>query len=72
MRSTGLVMKQDALRWSALCPNPIMQCFGPEVELQLHTEVEEKRLLKEQLQALEVTTNLTTLATSQGESNGQS
>uniref|UniRef100_A0A8C7P2F5 GRIP1 associated protein 1 n=1 Tax=Oncorhynchus mykiss TaxID=8022 RepID=A0A8C7P2F5_ONCMY len=61
VRSTGLVMKQDALRWSALCPNPITQCFGPEVELQLHTEVEEKRLLKEQLQALEVTTNLTTL-----------
>ncbi|KAM9429243.1 GRIP1-associated protein 1-like isoform 7-T13 [Salvelinus alpinus] len=53
VRSTGLVMKQDALRWSALCPNPITQCFGPEVELQLHTEVEEKRLLKEQLQALE-------------------
>ncbi|XP_010890114.2 GRIP1-associated protein 1 isoform X2 [Esox lucius] len=53
MRSTGLVMKQDGLRWSALCPNPITQCFGPEVELQLHTEVEEKRLLKEQLQALE-------------------
>uniref|UniRef100_A0A3P8Y7C8 GRIP1 associated protein 1 n=1 Tax=Esox lucius TaxID=8010 RepID=A0A3P8Y7C8_ESOLU len=51
--STGLVMKQDGLRWSALCPNPITQCFGPEVELQLHTEVEEKRLLKEQLQALE-------------------
>uniref|UniRef100_A0A8C7H7P7 GRIP1 associated protein 1 n=1 Tax=Oncorhynchus kisutch TaxID=8019 RepID=A0A8C7H7P7_ONCKI len=45
----GLVMKQDALRWSALCPNPITQCFGPEVELQLHTEVEEKRLLKEHL-----------------------
>uniref|UniRef100_A0A674EBK4 GRIP1 associated protein 1 n=1 Tax=Salmo trutta TaxID=8032 RepID=A0A674EBK4_SALTR len=54
VRSTGLVMKQDALRWSALCPNPITQCFGPEVELQLHTEVEEKRLLKEQLQALEM------------------
>ncbi|KAJ8016573.1 hypothetical protein DPEC_G00008640 [Dallia pectoralis] len=53
MRSTGLVMKQDGLRWSALCPNPITQCFGPEVELQLHTELEEKRLLKEQLQALE-------------------
>uniref|UniRef100_A0A4W5K4A9 GRIP1 associated protein 1 n=1 Tax=Hucho hucho TaxID=62062 RepID=A0A4W5K4A9_9TELE len=51
VRTTGLVMKQDALRWSALCPNPITQCFGPEVEL--HTEVEEKRLLKEQLQALE-------------------
>uniref|UniRef100_A0A8C8F3K8 GRIP1 associated protein 1 n=1 Tax=Oncorhynchus tshawytscha TaxID=74940 RepID=A0A8C8F3K8_ONCTS len=50
----GLVMKQDALRWSALCPNPITQCFGPEVELQLHTEVEEKRLLQEQLQALEL------------------
>uniref|UniRef100_A0A8C7P0A4 GRIP1 associated protein 1 n=1 Tax=Oncorhynchus mykiss TaxID=8022 RepID=A0A8C7P0A4_ONCMY len=64
VRSTGLVMKQDALRWSALCPNPITQCFGPEVELQLHTEVEEKRLLKEQLQALEV-------STSQGERNGQ-
>uniref|UniRef100_A0A674EYS6 GRIP1 associated protein 1 n=1 Tax=Salmo trutta TaxID=8032 RepID=A0A674EYS6_SALTR len=55
--TTGLVMKQDALRWSALCPNPIMQCFGPEVELQLHTEVEEKRLLKEQLQTLEVINN---------------
>ncbi|XP_031659940.1 GRIP1-associated protein 1 isoform X5 [Oncorhynchus kisutch] len=53
VRTPGLVMKQDALRWSALCPNPITQCFGPEVELQLHTEVEEKRLLKEQLQALE-------------------
>uniref|UniRef100_A0A674F0H8 GRIP1 associated protein 1 n=1 Tax=Salmo trutta TaxID=8032 RepID=A0A674F0H8_SALTR len=57
VRTTGLVMKQDALRWSALCPNPIMQCFGPEVELQLHTEVEEKRLLKEQLQTLEVINN---------------
>ncbi|XP_055788356.1 GRIP1-associated protein 1-like isoform X1 [Salvelinus fontinalis] len=53
VRTPGLVMKQDALRWSALCPNPITQCFGPEVELQLHTEVEEKRLLKEQLHALE-------------------
>ncbi|CAB1336000.1 unnamed protein product [Coregonus sp. 'balchen'] len=51
--TTGLVMKQDSLRWAALCPNPLTQCFGPEVELQLHTEVEEKRLLKEQLQALE-------------------
>uniref|UniRef100_A0A6Q2YC67 GRIP1 associated protein 1 n=1 Tax=Esox lucius TaxID=8010 RepID=A0A6Q2YC67_ESOLU len=50
LSGTGLVMKQDGLRWSALCPNPITQCFGPEVELQLHTEVEEKRLLKEQLQ----------------------
>uniref|UniRef100_A0A8C8LMF6 GRIP1 associated protein 1 n=1 Tax=Oncorhynchus tshawytscha TaxID=74940 RepID=A0A8C8LMF6_ONCTS len=54
VRTPGLVMKQDALRWSALCPNPITQCFGPEVELQLHTEVEEKRLLQEQLQALEL------------------
>uniref|UniRef100_A0A8C8F525 GRIP1 associated protein 1 n=1 Tax=Oncorhynchus tshawytscha TaxID=74940 RepID=A0A8C8F525_ONCTS len=51
VRTPGLVMKQDALRWSALCPNPITQCFGPEVELQLHTEVEEKRLLQEQLQS---------------------
>uniref|UniRef100_A0A8C8F4T2 GRIP1 associated protein 1 n=1 Tax=Oncorhynchus tshawytscha TaxID=74940 RepID=A0A8C8F4T2_ONCTS len=57
VRTPGLVMKQDALRWSALCPNPITQCFGPEVELQLHTEVEEKRLLQEQLQALEVIIN---------------
>ncbi|XP_041712995.1 GRIP1-associated protein 1 isoform X1 [Coregonus clupeaformis] len=53
VRTTGQVMKQDSLRWAALCPNPLTQCFGPEVELQLHTEVEEKRLLKEQLQALE-------------------
>ena len=52
VRSCGVV-KQGAIGWSAaLCP--ITQCFGPEVELQLNTEVEEKRLLREQLTALEV------------------
>ncbi|XP_067096567.1 GRIP1-associated protein 1 isoform X2 [Osmerus mordax] len=51
VRSCGVV-KQGAIGWSAaLCP--ITQCFGPEVELQLNTEVEEKRLLREQLTALE-------------------
>uniref|UniRef100_A0A3P9JXY2 GRIP1 associated protein 1 n=1 Tax=Oryzias latipes TaxID=8090 RepID=A0A3P9JXY2_ORYLA len=47
-RSVG---KQAALGWSAaLCP--ITHCFGPELEMALNTEQEEKRLLKEQILAL--------------------
>ncbi|XP_078806165.1 GRIP1-associated protein 1 isoform X2 [Oryzias latipes] len=48
-RSVG---KQAALGWSAaLCP--ITHCFGPELEMALNTEQEEKRLLKEQIHSLE-------------------
>lgn len=48
-----IVAKQAALGWSAaLCP--ITHCFGPELEMALNTEQEEKRLLKEQIQHLEV------------------
>ncbi|XP_011620132.2 GRIP1-associated protein 1 isoform X3 [Takifugu rubripes] len=47
-----IVAKQAALGWSAaLCP--ITHCFGPELEMALNTEQEEKRLLKEQIQHLE-------------------
>uniref|UniRef100_A0A8C7XZX3 GRIP1 associated protein 1 n=1 Tax=Oryzias sinensis TaxID=183150 RepID=A0A8C7XZX3_9TELE len=52
-RSVG---KQAALGWSAaLCP--ITHCFGPELEMALNTEQEEKRLLKEQIHSLEVHTH---------------
>ncbi|XP_072223151.1 GRIP1-associated protein 1 isoform X2 [Leuresthes tenuis] len=48
-----IVAKQAALGWSAaLCP--ITHCFGPELEMALNTEQEEKRLLREQIQSLEV------------------
>ncbi|RVE71216.1 hypothetical protein OJAV_G00072420 [Oryzias javanicus] len=48
-RSVG---KQAALGWSAaLCP--ITHCFGPELEMALNTEQEEKRLLREQVRGLE-------------------
>ncbi|XP_004568247.1 GRIP1-associated protein 1 isoform X2 [Maylandia zebra] len=47
-----IVAKQAALGWSAaLCP--ITHCFGPELEMALNTEQEEKRLLKEQIHTLE-------------------
>ncbi|XP_038578565.1 GRIP1-associated protein 1 isoform X2 [Micropterus salmoides] len=47
-----IVAKQAALGWSAaLCP--ITHCFGPELEMALTTEQEEKRLLREQVQHLE-------------------
>ncbi|KAI3357916.1 hypothetical protein L3Q82_016297, partial [Scortum barcoo] len=47
-----IVAKQAALGWSAaLCP--ITHCFGPELEMALNTEQEEKRLLREQVQQLE-------------------
>ncbi|XP_069572701.1 GRIP1-associated protein 1 isoform X1 [Brachyistius frenatus] len=47
-----IVAKQAALGWSAaLCP--ITHCFGPELEIALNTEQEEKRLLKEQVHQLE-------------------
>ncbi|XP_041860388.1 GRIP1-associated protein 1 isoform X2 [Melanotaenia boesemani] len=47
-----IVAKQAALGWSAaLCP--ITPCFGPELEMALNTEQEEKRLLREQIQNLE-------------------
>ncbi|XP_063741910.1 GRIP1-associated protein 1 isoform X4 [Eleginops maclovinus] len=47
-----IVAKQAALGWSAaLCP--ITHCFGPELEMALNTEQEEKRLLREQIHALE-------------------
>ncbi|XP_035500253.1 GRIP1-associated protein 1 isoform X2 [Scophthalmus maximus] len=47
-----IVAKQAALGWSAaLCP--ITHCFGPELEMALNTEQEEKRLLKEQIHNLE-------------------
>ncbi|KAM3617056.1 uncharacterized protein V6R79_001690 [Siganus canaliculatus] len=47
-----IVAKQAALGWSAaLCP--ITHCFGPELEMALNTEQEEKRLLREQAQHLE-------------------
>ncbi|TDH11029.1 hypothetical protein EPR50_G00081900 [Perca flavescens] len=48
-----IVAKQAALGWSAaLCP--ITHCFGPELEMALNTEQEEKRLLREQILNLEV------------------
>lgn len=48
-----IVGKQAALGWSAaLCP--ITHCFGPELEMALNTEQEEKRLLREQIHNLEV------------------
>lgn len=48
-----IVAKQAALGWSAaLCP--ITHCFGPELEMALNTEQEEKRLLREQVHGLEV------------------
>nr|XP_043874079.1 GRIP1-associated protein 1 [Solea senegalensis] len=48
-----IVGKQAALGWSAaLCP--ITHCFGPELEMNLNMEQEEKRLLKEQVRHLEV------------------
>ncbi|XP_060914417.1 GRIP1-associated protein 1 isoform X2 [Labrus mixtus] len=47
-----IVGKQAALGWSAaLCP--ITHCFGPELEMALNTEQEEKRLLREQVHNLE-------------------
>ncbi|XP_017260691.2 GRIP1-associated protein 1 [Kryptolebias marmoratus] len=47
-----IVGKQAALGWSAaLCP--ITHCFGPELEMALTTEQEEKRLLREQVHSLE-------------------
>ncbi|KAF1391018.1 hypothetical protein PFLUV_G00064190 [Perca fluviatilis] len=47
-----IVAKQAALGWSAaLCP--ITHCFGPELEMALNTEQEEKRLLREQILNLE-------------------
>nr|XP_046251595.1 GRIP1-associated protein 1 isoform X2 [Scatophagus argus] len=47
-----IVAKQAALGWSAaLCP--ITHCFGPELEMALNTEQEEKRLLREQIHTLE-------------------
>lgn len=50
-----IVAKQAALGWSAaLCP--ITHCFGPELEMALNTEQEEKRLLREQVHSLEVGT----------------
>lgn len=51
-----IVAKQAALGWSAaLCP--ITHCFGPELEMALNTEQEEKRLLREQIHNLEVLTH---------------
>ncbi|KAM9856081.1 GRIP1-associated protein 1 [Aulostomus maculatus] len=51
-RVEKIVAKQAALGWSAaLCP--ITHCFGPELEMALTTEQEEKRLLREQVQQLE-------------------
>lgn len=48
-----IVAKQAAIGWSAaLCP--ITHCFGPELEMALNTEQEEKRLLREQVHNLEV------------------
>uniref|UniRef100_A0A671U5G5 GRIP1 associated protein 1 n=1 Tax=Sparus aurata TaxID=8175 RepID=A0A671U5G5_SPAAU len=47
-----IVAKQAAIGWSAaLCP--ITHCFGPELEMALTTEQEEKRLLREQVHHLE-------------------
>ncbi|XP_047219121.1 GRIP1-associated protein 1 isoform X2 [Girardinichthys multiradiatus] len=47
-----IVAKQAAVDWSAaLCP--ITHCFGPELEMALNTEQEEKRLLREQVHTLE-------------------
>ncbi|KAM8755695.1 GRIP1-associated protein 1 isoform 3-T3 [Acanthopagrus schlegelii] len=47
-----IVAKQAAIGWSAaLCP--ITHCFGPELEMALTTEQEEKRLLREQVHQLE-------------------
>ncbi|XP_068602542.1 GRIP1-associated protein 1 [Brachionichthys hirsutus] len=47
-----IVAKQAAVGWSAaLCP--ITHCFGPELEMALNTEQEEKRLLREQIHNLE-------------------
>ncbi|XP_076596430.1 GRIP1-associated protein 1 isoform X2 [Chaetodon auriga] len=47
-----IVGKQAAIGWSAaLCP--ITHCFGPELEMALNTEQEEKRLLREQIHQLE-------------------
>ncbi|XP_068191134.1 GRIP1-associated protein 1 isoform X2 [Antennarius striatus] len=47
-----IVAKQAAVGWSAaLCP--ITHCFGPELEMALNTEQEEKRLLREQIHSLE-------------------
>ncbi|XP_029291735.1 GRIP1-associated protein 1 [Cottoperca gobio] len=47
-----IVAKQAALGWSAaLCP--ITHCFGPELEMALNTEQEEKRLMREQIHNLE-------------------
>ncbi|XP_035999450.1 GRIP1-associated protein 1 isoform X2 [Fundulus heteroclitus] len=47
-----IVAKQAAVGWSAaLCP--ITHCFGPELEMALNTEQEEKRLLREQVHTLE-------------------
>ncbi|XP_034392210.1 GRIP1-associated protein 1 isoform X2 [Cyclopterus lumpus] len=48
-----IVAKQAAIGWSAaLCP--ITHCFGPELEMKLNTEQEEKRMLREQVHSLEV------------------
>ncbi|XP_068588190.1 GRIP1-associated protein 1 isoform X1 [Cebidichthys violaceus] len=46
-----IVAKQAAIGWSALCP--ITHCFGPEMEMKLNTEQEEKRLLRERVHTLE-------------------
>uniref|UniRef100_A0A8P4GFG8 GRIP1 associated protein 1 n=1 Tax=Dicentrarchus labrax TaxID=13489 RepID=A0A8P4GFG8_DICLA len=47
------LLTQSAIGWSAaLCP--ITHCFGPELEMALNTEQEEKRLLREQIHNLEV------------------
>ncbi|XP_024914871.1 GRIP1-associated protein 1 [Cynoglossus semilaevis] len=53
-----IVAKQTAVGWSAaLCP--ITHCFGPELEMALNTEQEEKRLLREQGRHLEKRWTLT-------------
>ncbi|XP_075932470.1 GRIP1-associated protein 1 isoform X2 [Anarhichas minor] len=50
-KSVEVVAKQAAIGWSALCP--ITHCFGPEMEMKLNTEQEEKRLLRERVHTLE-------------------
>ncbi|KAM8863774.1 GRIP1-associated protein 1 isoform 3-T3 [Spinachia spinachia] len=51
-RVEEVVAKQAAIGWPALCP--ITHCFGPETETKLHAEREEKRLLMEQVQRVEM------------------
>uniref|UniRef100_A0A7N8WXE9 GRIP1 associated protein 1 n=1 Tax=Mastacembelus armatus TaxID=205130 RepID=A0A7N8WXE9_9TELE len=51
-----IVAKQAALGWSAaLCP--ITHCFGPELEMALNTEQEEKRLLRDNASVIAAMTN---------------